>query len=147
MSHTPRKPLTIRFFWCITRLWACKFLLFGFLDGVGRCGVRGVLGEPEIGSSDAQWSQLRFERLSWVHSHSSLGWADLCIPCVEERTHSKKPDWQEFLLLFCSFTLLKSICVLMIVAQILVVAQWCGVTVWWWEILLVFIIHKKSWLE
>ena len=33
-SCIPRKPLTMRFVWCITRLWAWKFLLFGVLDSV-----------------------------------------------------------------------------------------------------------------
>ena len=33
-SHIPGTVLTIRFFWCITRLWTRKFLLLGFLDSV-----------------------------------------------------------------------------------------------------------------
>ena len=34
MSHIPGIVLTIRFFWCITRLWTRTFLLLGFLDSV-----------------------------------------------------------------------------------------------------------------
>ena len=79
-SHIPGTVLTIRFFWCITRLWTRKFLLLGFLDSVGpwpritwHCRkFNGLLSGSGI-TSGPNWCWYQFVGTS--RAWDNVGWA------------------------------------------------------------------------